>query len=537
MIYCKNQQFQFRFRWDVCSGFAWRWSFSQLCLGFCVFGVVAEPAGATGEAEVARELGAQREQLESQFANEVRELASWCQSNGLKEQAEETSLWVQPRDPLLWYVPRLPTELAQEELPKSTDANIVQWHQRFWELRGAQGDALLKLARTYHQAGLYSDAHRLLLEAARQDPDNEEIRNLLGFRRFRGQWLTPWQVRQVGTGKIWDDRFGWIRSSYLPRYEKGFRYAGTVDYGVRKIRIGWTNAEQEAKIRADIDRGWMVRTEHYEVTTNHSQAEGVKLAKRLEELHWVWRQLFWQFWTTEAEKRALLNPPKLRSRDGRLHQVICYKTREEYNEALRQETPGDITISNGVYFAGTSKAYFFAGPERLDTTVVHEGTHQLFAETNERVWRVVRRRNYWANHRANIWIVEGIACYMETLREENGFYVVGGLDNDRFKTAAYRYLAMDFYIPLEKFTGYGMLQMLRDPDIRALYGQSAALTTFLIHGQKGRYRKALLDYLQTLYTGKDRPNTLENLTKTSFSQLDTQYQDFIKKHVRLTTGE
>ena len=50
---------------------------------------------------------------------------------------------------------------------------------------------------------------------------------------------------------------------------------------------------------------------------------------------------------------------------------------------------------------------------------------------------------------ANFWIVEGIACYMELYRSENGQSVVGDPKHVRIEAARHRCLVDHFYVPLE----------------------------------------------------------------------------------------
>jgi hypothetical protein len=131
--------------------------------------------------------------------------------------------------------------------------------------------------------------------------------------------------------------------------------------------------------------------------------------------------------------------------------------------------------------------------------------------------------------RANFWIVEGIAMYMESLKQENGYYVLGGMDDERMNAARYRLLKDNFYIPLADFTGYGMDRFQKDPKIAMLYSQAAGLAHFLVHYDHGRYRDALVAYLTIVYTGQDTPDTLAQLTGVTYAELDKQYREFMEQ--------
>jgi hypothetical protein len=469
---------------------------------------------------------------QQQFAHEIGSLANWAASRGLNAEAEETRAWVQPRDPMLCWIPRLPSEVQPSEPPAGSSPDQTEWHSRFHTLRVAHGEALFQLAEAAVAEAQYGQARLLILEAARQSPDNEKYRELLGFRRYRGHWHTPWEIQQFEDGKVWHERFGWLRASEVERYEQGLRSVPTIRFQNRFVRGGWVSAEREAELRSEIENGWVIETEHYSVRTNTSLEEGVRLAKRLEELNWVWRQLFYSVWATVGEQKDVLEPPRRTPRRV-AHEVVYYRNKDEYVAALAMLTMGDITQSTGIYFGSQQRAYFFAGSEFSEITLLHEGTHQLFSEVNPKMRATSSRPNYWENARANFWIVEGIACYMETLAERDGFYTVGGVTSDRMRAAAYRSVELDWHKPISDLTRYGMLQLVHDSEIAAIYSQSTGLATFLMHGQDGKYRDALLKYIEGVYTGNIDPNALEKMMGEESETLDEEYRAFVKERVKI----
>ena len=206
------------------------------------------------------------------------------------------------------------------------------------------------------------------------------------------------------------------------------------------------------------------------------------------------------------------------------HQVVYFRDRGDYRRAMHGSMPDVETC--GVYRQG--RAYFFANGENDDRTLYHEATHQLFHESRPVAADVGRRVNFW--------IVEGIALYMESLRQEDGFYILGGMDDERMHAARYRLLEDDFYVPLAEFASYGRERLQNDPRIATLYSQAAGLANFLVYYDGGRYRDALVAYLVAVYTGLDRPDTLARLTGVSYSTLDKQYREFIEGGGRKKKG-
>jgi hypothetical protein len=202
------------------------------------------------------------------------------------------------------------------------------------------------------------------------------------------------------------------------------------------------------------------------------------------------------------------------------HSVVYFRNRDEYVQSLRAAFP-NVAGSVGVYVERTRRAYFFAGETSDDRTLLHEATHQLFHESR-RVAPTVGRA-------ANFWIIEGIAMYMETLREEQGFHVLGGWDDARIQAARVRLLNDSFYVPLAELTAYGMDKFQPgQPRVATLYSQAAGLTHFLIHYDHGRHRDALVDYLSAVYRGAAPPDLLSRLTRTSYGELDRQYRQYME---------
>jgi hypothetical protein len=150
----------------------------------------------------------------------------------------------------------------------------------------------------------------------------------------------------------------------------------------------------------------------------------------------------------------------------------------------------------------------------------HEATHQLFHQS--------RRAAPDVGARANFWIVEGIAMYMESLHREDGSYVLGGLGDARMVAARYHLLKQDFYVPFAQVNMLGMRDLQTHPAVAKLYSQMAAMTYLLICTDGGRCRDALVAYLSAVYNGSQDPNLLARLIGTSYADLDRKYREFIE---------
>jgi len=448
--------------------------------------------------------------MRQKYAAKLELLAAWCDEQGLAEQATQTRERAKPADPNVIRVLALPVRVGEtSELAADAPKNVAEWHRRYWLLRREQAKRYFQLARTAIHAGQPSLAFDLVHAAVAEDPDYEPVRRLLGYQEFHGQWRTRWEIQKLRADNIWDERFGWIRKAELPRYEKG----------ERPYRGRWISAEEDARLHADIRRGWDVETEHYSIRTSHGIEAAVRLGRRLEDLYRVWRQIFVCYYATPQQVEAMFDRQAPRMNLPRF-KVVYFRDRAQYQRDLAGVLPG-IENSEGVYLTNMRRAYFFGGDDADEETVLHEATHQLFYES-----RPVARA---AGESANCWVIEGIAVYMETLRREGDYYVLGGFDRPRMKAARYRLFKSQFYVPFETLSRYGLGQLQADPNMPKLYSQIAGWTEFLVYYDQGRYRDALVDYLIGVYNGSQDPTLLARLCRTSYDELDREYREFMQE--------
>ncbi len=448
---------------------------------------------------------------DQKFQAELSDLVAWCQGQKLADAAKSVEAWqIASPPPATIYLFDLaePTPLPMAD-GKSTAGD--EFATRFRQLREEQATRLFALARRAVDERRCSLAWELVYAAARQNPDEPQLRRMLGFVRNGDAWHTPFEVKQLKAGRVWTDEFGWLPQTYLARYQAGSRqFAGR-----------WMSAADEARERSDISKGWKIETEHYLLTTNHSLEEGVKLARRLERFYRAWQQVYIRYLMNEGEFKRWFEGRGAGPRDGGgQHDVVYFRTRDEYNAALRPQQPR-IEITQGIYFDREHKAYFFAGSEQSLPTLYHEATHQLFHETRPVAKDVGRRDNFW--------IIEAVACYWESFEELGGYCRLGGADQGRLPAARQRLLVDQFYVPLARLTAYGMFDLQRDPNIAPLYSQSAGLAAFFMHGAGGRYRDSLVAYLDAVYAGRVDATSLSKLTGASSTELDAQYREFLQQ--------
>lgn len=417
-----------------------------------------------------------RDALDMAYAARLQGLAARCLQLNLDEAANVTRAAAFPRDPRRQYI-FLPAETDAAKPPVDAPRIVQQWYAKFSEHRRQQADALLELARGELQADRPTPAYQLLHEVLHVFPDHDEVRGMLGYRLVNGRWRRPESVIRT-------------RRSPVGNPELGF----------------------------DAGKHWVIESEHFRITTDHSEAAGTQLAAKLEELHDVWQQLFLTHWSSTAVLARRFEGKVPADRSSGRHRVVLFRDRDAYVERLKRLEP-QIELSVGMYWEPQKTAYFYVDQQPRDDTYFHEVTHQLFSETGRVAPSV--------GGQANAWIVEGVAMYMESLRRRDGYYTVGGIDANRLQYARYRTLNQGFYLPLDQLAALGRRDLQQHEDIRRLYSQSAGLAAFLMDDVRGRYRPLLADYLQAVYQGRDNARTLASLAGVLLAELDRQYREFL----------
>jgi hypothetical protein len=269
----------------------------------------------------------------------------------------------------------------------------------------------------------------------------------------------------------------------------------------------------------------VIETEHYQVSTNHSLEEGVRLAGELELLNRVWRQVMVDYWLSDAEFDRMfglvkqVGPQAPAAAKTNKHRVVYYRDRDEYVRALQGSQPR-VAMSLGVYLDVPRVAHFFAGKDQHPATVYHEATHQLFKEAKATAKQPGQRNG--------IWLMEAVACYMESLQKSGDHWTVGDRQAGRF-AAAQEKIDEKFYIPVAELSSMSADDLQSHRDIAKIYSQAAGMMTFLMHSDGGRYRQAVTRTLDAIYAGKATPQTLARACNNTFEALDGEYLEFIRR--------
>lgn len=365
---------------------------------------------------------------------------------------------------------------------------------------------LVVQGRNAAEAGEASLAIQLASEALAVDPDIARARQVLGYEWVDGVWMTPYQAEQHRRGYTWDARYGWIKPEQLPRLVGGERPLGR----------RWVTQEVDQRRHTEIEDGWQVRTDHFLVTTNHSPEASARLAAELEGLFQVWRQLFAAFYLDADEIVQRFAGERAARRQRRPMKVFYHRDREGYIEHLRHRQPR-IDETLGIYFDTIRESHFFHSDDPdaatlARATLYHEAVHQLFQETT------TKGRSPGEN--ANFWVIEGVACYFESLTPlADGRYAIGS--GGRLASAA----EVGLVLPTGELAGLAQSDFQRQPRLAETYAQAAGLSTMLMH--EGDRREAFVAYLREVYGGRPDGDELFRRLETPLSQLDAEYLRFL----------
>jgi len=449
----------------------------------------------------------------NQLADEVAKLSYLSAAEQIRTRAQSVSSPANDIDDL-------PTDRSAE-IPVSLPAQDRAWRLKLKKLEEEYAAGLWLLSRRAIKLGYPSDAFQLVREVAFHQPDHEHARRMLGFVLHEGKWKTPFARTMEVKGYIDHEQFGWIQSKHVERYLNG----------ERRLNGKWVSVEKEASLRTHFRNAWVVETEHFSVRTNHSLEKGVEISRNLELFHRFFVRDFAAFFNTRQQMQSLFNTGDARPHSStKRFDVYYFKNRNEFIAALKQRQR-NIEVAIGIYRPDDRVAYFFHDPEPdtpTNETMFHEVTHQIMSESTSA--KIDNLGQY-----ANFWLVEGIACYMESVRiDKQGKLHVGDPNHIRVRSAQHYLVQEGFFIPIQQFTSLGINEFQAPADTRTLqryYAQATALTHFFLHADDGKFRDAFISHVANVYSPvariRNKPPTLEKETETAFAGLDVQYKNYL----------
>ncbi len=286
------------------------------------------------------------------------------------------------------------------------------------------------------------------------------------------------------------------------------------------------------KLTAKIDRpleslGWpagsyaQIQTPHFVISSQAPAKIAHEVANICEQSFCLWQQLFFNYWGSSenlvgriaGQDVPLGNVPKF--------QLVLFKNRDDYLRALKSAET-NIEVSTGYYHPTMHCSFFYWGDPRSSTTLRHELVHQFFQEFAQ------NKVALDADTQSDIWIVEGIAMYLESASSLGGVgcevVEVGGWDAPRVQAARYRRLHDEFWIPWSELRQEVGQHLRSRSDIKFFYSQAAGLTHFWMDSSPAK-REALASYIDSVYAGTPDEKLLPEVVDED--TLRAEYERFL----------
>lgn len=403
------------------------------------------------------------ETLNRSHREKLARLAERCEELEEKKLAEFTRNWNPARDPSREYFflgPETPVKW-----PKLADEVDRYWKINIDRIHAVYAAELMELAREANRQRQDHLAYRLLYECLAHDPANRSARKILGLT----------------------DELQEIRVSDYKRRDP---------------------LAPSGKVRK-------YESANFEVITAIDSDRARAAVQEFETWQLVWRQLFFDYWASDgwlARRFSGEVQPRRRSRKFR---VVLYRDRQEYLSRLQAGNPG-IEVSVGYYLFPERTSFFYVGDDTLQSTWIHELTHQFMHETIPGGSR--------GEISGSIWAVEGIALYMESLQQFPVFATVGGEDAARLNFCRHNYYRRGFMVGIGKLNSMGQREFVQHSDVRMLYSLAGAYSHFLMSNRK--IRGEWIRFLRLVHQGKNGGPVFDRILKQV--NVDEEFLRFLK---------
>ncbi len=437
-----------------------------------------------------------------QYQQQLLRLSQKDQAASQDQLAQRLRSWLwEPQEGQLIYL--LPEELPSEASPSQLSGS-GELEKEFSQLRREYAERFFRLAVQAARAGQVELCFACLNHVARDDPNHQGLRRLLGFKRHRGRWVSPLAASRLRRGWVYDRRWGWLPRSHLKRYEQG----------QRRVQGRWVSAEQAQHFHSNPQHPWQLESQHFVLRTTVPPEKALPMLERMELCFQLWRRVFASFAYTPSQVRRAVQGGRALPGPKAKFRVVLFASQEQFRQRLAEVLPPGVQTT-GYYHSAWRQSFFYWTGNPQDPTLVHELTHQFCAEMLDQVGDV--------GQRANFWVVEAVACYMESLHLEGTQAMLGGWDADRVQDARYYFYHDRFSVPLERLCALSRQQFQQHDQLPKLYALSAAWAHFLMDAQEGRFRQGTMQYLKDVFRGRDDPGSLRRRLGLSWSELQGRF--------------
>jgi hypothetical protein len=456
-------------------------SFARYANAILIVLFLASPTFAQKANATAVNWRAKRILLNRQYGADLQELANWCREKGTEKEQITNTFKIYREFGLDRQYIFLPTE---KKMPTAEAKGLgAEWLQKLNEIKVAHGARLFELAKQASDSNAHAIAFQLLHEVIYYDRDHKAVRRILGHKKLKdGTWrIHSEKVKPPRTSGRGHDIVGWPAKSFFT-----------------------------------------VNTPHFQIDSNATKRETADLAQKLESWHYVWRQVFFEYWAKAPIIKKWLKGDGGLKIPRRRFRVIFFRDHADYTAQLKNLQRG-IERTSG-YYNGILKVSFFpatdSNGDRDEATWRHELTHQLFRES------IATREQPFADH--FLWLDEGIAMHFESLVVEGQVAALGGFDAKRLQFSRVRRLRENYHVPVQQLAAMDKKAFQARQDVSLMYSESAGLVHMLMDSRKYNMQPVLIKFMKTIHKRKIKPDAFEELIGRSFEQLDKDYIEFLK---------
>lgn len=419
----------------------------------------------------------ERARLDTEYDRKLKELEKWC------EEKNQSASSIQPfrrtinRDLNRQFV-FVPAENGTIHVAENSSAEL---DKKLQDINDWQAERILNLAKQAAEADAGGAAIRLLNEVLFYNCNHGAVRKMLSHKKTDEGWLHYPDRLTIKKATRANEVCRWPARTYL-----------------------------------------MATTANFQIESNASEEQVRELAEKLERWHYVWRQLYFDYWANPKLAQRWIAGDGSYSYSRRKFKIVFFASRQDYLSVLTPLVPG-VEISNGYYSNPKNTSFFYDTEDPNDeATWKHELTHQLFRES------IGSAENLKVFENESVWLDEGAATYAESLIDFGDYVTLGGFEASRLQYSRIRLLLEGYYVPLGQLNQLGRLALQNRPDITPLYSQIAGQYSMLMNDQAGANEANLISVLHSMYRGRSiKPTKLEAKFGASFEELDKRYEKFL----------
>ncbi|MFN3190201.1 MAG: leucine-rich repeat domain-containing protein [Aureliella sp.] len=416
------------------------------------------------------------EAAEQTFAAKLDRIEQICIKLNLADEAAITRAWLPisraDRD-VLYLTGADPVQAIAPGESESARNAKASWQRHFQAARQEFAEAVFKCAEQIARESEPA-AYRLLWRVLRENPEHAESKRILGFLS-----KSPAAGNRLVRGK-------------------------------QPLRdLGWEAGEYSK-----------IESPHFSILTHADAKTSREIARELETFYALWTQVFYSYWAKPGFLKAKFEGANRLWPRGDKSQILILRDRSEYTRVLGV-SESNIGVSVGYYNPNVLKSAFYPGEgiDALRATLFHEITHQLVMEATQNETKAN------AGQQGGIWLIEGIALYMESLQEHtSGYWTLGGWDAPRMQTARYRAVRDGYWPHWQAFADGEVGAWKTDPEIARLYTHAYGLTQTLLH-QSDESEQEFYRQLMSVYQGRNQSASLLSKVAESESAAKQAYPD------------